>query len=397
MTVSLRTATPAQLGLALQDARHYTLALFARFCEYGLDDPRKVPQAPILNPMAWEVGHIAWFAEWFVLRGARSTHPAAAQRASLLTRGDDLYDSNTVPHRMRWNLELPSTGALKTYCREVLDRVLDQLARTPDEAGALYPFRLVLAHEDMHGEALLMAMQALGVPAPEGAAERYTPVVAPAGQRDIRLPGGTMQLGGDAGEPFAFDNELGRHALYVPQATIAGAPVSNADFRDFVDDGGYQDPRHWSIAGRLWLMAQERSAPAHWHRVDGVWTVTRFGLTQQLAPREPVRHVTLYEAQAYCAWAGRRLPTEAEWEYAATSGHPDFRWGGVWEWTASPFEPYPGFEPGIYGEYSAPWFATHQVLRGASFATSPRLRSPRFRNFYLPQRGDAFAGFRTCG
>lgn len=397
MTASLRTASKAQLGLALQDARHYTLALFERYCEYGLDDPRNVPQAPILNPMAWEFGHVAWFAEWFVLREARSTHPAAAQRPSLLTRGDDLFDSNTVPHRMRWNLDMPSTGALKTYCREVLDRVLDKLSHAADEPEALYPYRLVLAHEDMHGEALLMAMQALGIPAPGAAAARFAPAFAPSSQQDIRLPGGTMQLGSAQDEPFVFDNEQWRHPVYVPAISIDSAPVSNADYRDFVDDGGYQDPRFWSVAGRQWLMAQERSAPGHWRRVEGAWTLTRFGQPQQLAPREPVRHVTLYEAQAYCAWAGRRLPTEAEWECAATSGHPAFRWGQVWEWTASPFEPYPGFEPGIYAEYSAPWFASHQALRGASFATSARLRSPRFRNFYLPQRGDVFAGFRTCG
>ncbi|MEG2034655.1 MAG: SUMF1/EgtB/PvdO family nonheme iron enzyme, partial [Janthinobacterium sp.] len=126
------------------------------------------------------------------------------------------------------------------------------------------------------------------------------------------------------------------------------------------------------------------------------WRTMRFGLRTTLPPNEAVRHINLYEAQAYCAWAGRRLATEAEWEYAALSRHPLFQWGQVWEWTATPFEPYPGFAPAAWREYSAPYFMQYQVLRGASFATPPRLRSPRMRAFHAPERGDIFAGLRTC-
>jgi iron(II)-dependent oxidoreductase len=127
-----------------------------------------------------------------------------------------------------------------------------------------------------------------------------------------------------------------------------------------------------------------------------LWLVKRYGKLTEIPAHDPVCHLTLHESQAYCQWAGRRLPSEAEWEFAALSGHPDFRWGDLWEWTNSPFAPYPGFSADAYLEYSAPWFGTHQVLRGASFATQPRIRSPRYRNFFMAERDDIFVGFRTC-
>ena len=393
MNVSFRNATPRELAGALQDARDYTLALFECFQSAGLDAPDKVPQIAIVNPPLWELGHLAWFAEWFILREALSTDPAAAQRGSLLTRGDDWFDSNTVPHGARWKLGLPSTGALKTYCHEVLARVLDKLSRVPDQAEALYPYRLALAHEDMHGEAFAYTLQTLGVLQPPVLARRSIPAWP---QGEIRFPGGTIQLGSKPEECFVFDNEKWAHPCYVASFTLDSTLVSNAQYAEFIADGGYQHPQFWTAAGRAWLMEQERSAPRDWLRDGRQWRCERFGMQTTLPANEPVRHISLFEAQAYCAWAGRRLPTEAEWEYAATSGHAALRWGDLWEWTCSPFEPYPGFEVDRYREYSAPWFMTHQVLRGASFATQARMRSDKYRNFYLPQRDDMFVGFRTC-
>jgi ergothioneine biosynthesis protein EgtB len=390
--ISFRHASPAQLAEALTAARDYTLALFDALAAHGYDDAVNVPRIRTLNPPLWELGHTAWFAEWFVLREATSSHPAGAQKTGLLAKGDDWFDSALVAHASRWSLDLPAPGAVRTYTREVLDRIIDKLGRMPNDDAALYPFRLVLAHEDMHGEAFLYTLQKLGVAPRDPVPDCPRRVAGPA----IAYPGGTITLGGMPPGGFRFDNEQPPQRCYVAPFEIDADAVSNGQFAEFVLDGGYEHPQFWTPAARAWLMGQERSAPRYWSRDGGAWTTMRFGQAQTLDPHEAVRHVSLFEAQAYCAWAGRRLPLESEWEYAATSSQPGFHWGAVWEWTATPFEPYPGFAPDRYLEYSAPWFGTHQVLRGASFATPARFRSPYFRNFFMPERDDLFGGFRTC-
>jgi iron(II)-dependent oxidoreductase len=390
---SFRNAMPAQLIEAFCDARDYTLALFEGFAAAGYDSPEKVPVSPLLNPPLWELGHMAWFAEWYVLRDAQSSAPGSAQKPSMLTKGDDWFDSNTVPHRSRWNLGLPSTGAMKTYCHEVLDRVIDKLERAQNgDDASLYPYRLALAHEYMHQEAFSYTLHTLDLPLPARLANE---VIPPWAQGDVHFDGGAFKMGSAPGQGFVFDNEKWTHARHVGPFVMDATLVSNAQFMEFIDDGGYQNPQYWNEVGRAWLMQQERSAPKGWVRDGQSWERERFGQRVELSPRQPVRHVSLHEARAYCAWSRRRLPTEEEWEFAALSDHPALRWGDLWEWTDSVFLPYEGFAAGAYREYSAPWFSTHQVLRGASFATPRPLRSPKFRNFYLPERSDIFVGFRT--
>ena len=399
---SFRTAGPKELAAALQDARHYTLALFELLAGAGYDEAHRVPRLSTVNPPLWELGHTAWFAEWFVLRAATGSQPGEAEGHSLLARGDDWFDSGNVAHRTRWALDLPGPGAIQTYCSEVQDRILDRLAREPDDDAALYPYRLALAHEDMHGEALLYTLQTLGVVVDPAWFRHVKPgPEAPAGSGEIAFAGGAFLRGGDQSRGFTFDNERAAAQCRVAPFAIDAGLVTNGAFLEFVRAGGYERAAWWSEAGRAWLMAQERSAPRYWRRDgSGEWQTVVFGHAAAIDPAQPVRHVNYHEAQAYCAWAGRRLPSEEEWEYAATApahpGQPAFAWGRLWEWTASGFLPYAGFAADRYREYSAPWFGTRQTLRGASFATPARFRSPRFRNFFTPERDDIFAGFRTC-
>jgi iron(II)-dependent oxidoreductase len=239
-------------------------------------------------------------------------------------------------------------------------RVVDRLKR-----GEVDPYFVQLAarHEDMHAEAFHYTRQTLGYEA-QGAP------AAVAASGDKQYAGGVFRLGATREDGFVFDNEKWSHAIILEPFRMSRGCVTNAEYEKFVRAGG-TPPRYWR-GNRL----------------------RRFHRWVERLPDEPVMHVSWHEALAYCEFAGRRLPTEAEWEYAALHGLEGA--GTAWEWTASPFLPYPGFVRDPYKEYSEPWFGTHKVLRGGSFATPPRIARVRFRNFYTPERGDIFAGFRTC-
>jgi len=391
MSLSFRAAGPDALAAALLDARNYTRALFDCLAAAGFDQPSNVPLLPTLNPPLWELGHVAWFAEWYVVREARSSAPGAARRPSLLAGSDAWFDSAGVAHDTRWSFDLASPGEIIAYGEAVLGGMLERLGAVSRDDAALYPYRLVLAHQDMHVEAFAYTLQTLGV-APPAFPQAALP--APPGER--RFDRALLRQGSKADNGFVFDNEKWVHDVTLPPFTIDAALVTNAQYARFIADGGYRNPRLWTPEGWAWREHTGREAPAYWERRDGRWCCRRFDALIEPPPAEPLRHVSLHEAQAYCNWAGRRLPSEAEWEYAARCGDPAFYWGGLWEWTASPFTPYPGFSIDAYREYSAPFFGTHQVVRGASFATPPRFRAPQFRNFYQPQRDDVFIGFRTC-
>lgn len=395
----VRHAGAADLAVALADSRARTLALLAAY-QSALGEGLAVPQHPELNPPLWELGHIAWFQEFWLARNPQrlrgSAADADAPRApSLLAQADVLFNSSTVAHATRWQLPLLDTRATLAYLQTTLAQTLKLLAAESDD-DPLYFFRLALLHEDMHGEAWVQMAQSLGIPLNAAAASvcahasaKHSPVNA---TREIELPARSWQLG-SAGSGFVFDNECGAHTVALQAFHIDAQPVSLAQFLAFVDDGGYANANWWSAQGWQWRTAQH---PPHLRRTTGGWEQQRFGQWQAANLTAPAVHINYFEAQAWCQWAGRRLPSEAEWECAAITQPTRFGWGQVWEWTASAFAPYPGFTPHPYRDYSAPWFHNHQVLRGASFATNPRIKHPRYRNFYLPQRNGIFAGFRSC-
>ncbi|MFM9879548.1 MAG: selenoneine synthase SenA [Burkholderiaceae bacterium] len=389
-----RHATAAELARALQDSRARMLSLFAAY-QSALGGSLAVPQSTEVNLPLWELGHIGWFAEFWLARNPERLRGSAAcadapRAPSLLAQADALYNSSTVAHSTRWQLPLPGAQETLAYLQDTLAQTLGLLAQTESDDDALYFFRLALFHEDMHAEAWLQMAQTLGI-----AVDCAVPGPALGGQTEIALPACTWQLG-SAGGGFVFDNELGAHAAALPAFRIDAQPVCLAQFLAFAQAGGYRDARWWTPEGWAWAQASAAQHPRHLRRDSGAWQQHRFGQWHSADLAAPAVHINCFEAQAWCRWAGRRLPTEAEWEYAALTQPGVFEWGQVWEWTASPFAPYPGFTPHPYRDYSAPWFGNHQVLRGASWATHPRMRHPRYRNFFMPQRSDVFAGFRSC-
>lgn len=376
----------ADLVAMLGDARARTLELVS-----GLDQERLMgPQSEIVNPLLWEIGHLAWFHEQFILRGLDRAPPQ-------LAAADGLYDSARVPHATRWSIPLPALPDTLAYMARVQDALVRRLDGREPTAQEAELYQLVTFHEDMHDEAFTYTRQTLGYPRPSFAASasaRDTGTGPWPG--DVAVGGGTWQLGAEPGG-FVFDNEKWAHAVRLAPFAIDRRPVSNAEFLAFVEDGGYERLEWWSEQGRQWLADAGRRTPRTWRRGAQGWQRRAYDAWLPLAPNEPVLHVSAFEAEAWCRRAGRRLPTEAEWECAAkTFGEACSPWGHVWQWTASPFAPYAGFSPDAYEDYSRPWFHTHRAVRGGSFATPARLLDPVFRNFYEPQRDDIFVGFRSA-
>ncbi len=378
---TIRNANPVQLHDALVHIRGCTLSVFDAYVAAGA---LQVPCRDELNPPLWELGHVGWFQEWWIGRNPESErnlgpacNPFCARLPSTALKADHWYNSSTVAHPARWHLPLLDIDSCKNYLSATLAQTLAHLAQAGDSDRELYFYRLVLLHEAMHLEAALYMAQALELPFEANFTMNLIAVQAifkrTSGQIVIQKQVWTL---GSPTNGFVFDNELGQYPVALDAYAIDSQAVTWAQYLDFVQATGHALPRYV-------------------RHMEAGYAAQRYGQWQNLDMQTSATHLSLADAQAYCQWAGRRLPTEAEWECAAMT-QPGFEWGDVWEWTASPFVPYPGFVAHPYRDYSEPWFHSRQVLRGACWATHPTMRHPKYRNYFTPDRTDIFSGFRTC-
>jgi gamma-glutamyl hercynylcysteine S-oxide synthase len=422
------------IAAALDEGRARTLSLLA-----PLDDDVLVRQhSPLMSPLVWDLAHVANYEDKWLVRAVTHTAP---ERPEL----DDLYDAFQHPRATRSSLPMLGPVEARAYAAGVRARALDVLHSLDvdgddDLTRGGFVHAMVVQHEHQHDETMLATLQLMGPPGYRPSTPDRCPPGAAPGAAAVLLPGGPFIMGTSAAAP-ALDNERPAHELVLAPFWLDTTPVTNGAYAAFVADGGYDTSRWWSPEGWMWRQEADLQAPQFWARDGAGWVRNRFGWLEAVPLDEPVQHVCWYEADAYARWAGRRLPTEAEWEYAA-SWAPDGtkrRWpwgdapptadraalwdgaggfapppvtaladganpwgvrgliGGVWEWTSTAFTGHPGFRAWPYAEYSEVFFGSeYRVLRGGSWATHPSCMRATFRNWDFPIRRQIFAGFRCA-
>jgi iron(II)-dependent oxidoreductase len=359
------------IAARLAGARERTLALLE-----PLDDEHlNRVYSPLLSPLAWDLGHIANFEELWLVQTIGDREPLHGELGRL-------YDAIENPRRTRGELPILRDAELRAYLADVRERTLEVLDEVDVSGEAENPvlregfvYEMLLAHELQHQETMLQLLMLVEGYEPD-CVDPDPPAPESNGPATVRIEAGEHSIGAPEGG-FGYDNERPRHAVDLPAFEIDRLPVTNADYARFVEETDAEPPMYWSGDG------------------EGGWLDTRMGRRSPLDPDRPVTHVSWEEAEAFARWAGRRLPTEFEWEAA----RPELDGlGHVWEWTSSHFLAYPGFEAFPYAEYSEVFFGDeHRVLRGSSWATHDHVARPTFRNWDLPQRRQIFAGLRCAG
>lgn len=354
-----------------------------------------VQPAADVSPPKWHLGHTSWFFETFILLPHFPDYSCFNPSYPFVF--NSYYESfgARVIRTNRGNLSRPTVEEVYQYRRHV-DAAMDQLLSLPisDELNMLTV--LGLNHEEQHQELLATDIKYI-----LGHNPLFPPYKEITGAVEADLPSGefaVIRKGqyhiGYSGNGFCFDNELGHHTVFLPAFKIAKELVTNAGYLEFIEDGGYQKHEYWHAEGLDWIKSNNILAPLYWHRIGDQWRCYNASGLQPLKLNEPVTHVSYYEASAFAAWKGMRLPTEFEWEAACGQ----FKWGNRWEWTGSAYLPYPGYvrAPGPAGEYNGKFMVNQMVLRGASIATPPGHSRPSYRNFFHPHLRWQYTGIRLA-
>ncbi|PAW92698.1 sulfatase maturase [Mucilaginibacter sp. MD40] len=349
-----------------------------------------------VSPPKWHIGHTTWFFETFILKPYFAEYQEFDANYNFVF--NSYYESvgTRVIRTDRGNLSRPTVIDIKRYRKYVDDAMYNFLAcgNVNDDVREL----LVLGfnHEEQHQELLLTDIKYILGHNPLFPAYSRDWVIPKFHQSEselIKIEEGVYEVGFN-GEGFCFDNELNHHKVYLNAYEISPNLVTNAEYLEFIEAGGYHDFRHWHAAGWDWVNSNQVKAPMYWHQIDGKWHNYTFHGLQPVNRHESLNHISYYEAYAYASWKGMRIPTEFEWEVAATK----FNWGLRWEWTESSYLPYPGFAkaPGAIGEYNGKFMVGQKVLRGASEVTSPNHSRITYRNFFQPELRWQFTGIRLA-